>query len=491
MTNEPPKGLRANMLGSFITDPIKDPEFFDGVAGDNAWAWKPMLFGLVFFHAVMQERRTFGPIGWNIPYEFNNTDLRISVRQLRLFLESYAQVPFEALEYCTGEANYGGRVTDDKDRRCTMAILHRYFDPEALAPGHSFCAGESADAKLYIQPVAETHEEYCAAVRQLPMLASPEVFGLHPNAAITKDLKETRELFEACLLTQSSVGGGGGSSGDAMLTRIAEDISSKLPEDYDLEAVQAIFPVDPMQSMNTVLEQELTRFNRLIVIVRASLNNLKKAIKGLVVMDAELEALATALLQGARPALWMKRSYPSLKPLGSYVADLLRRLEFLQNWIDHGMPDTHWLSGFFFTQAFLTGAKQNFARKHAVSIDQVDFSYNVLDETPAGTPEDGVYVYGIFLEGARFNKDTALLGESEPKILLTDLPMMWLRPQNVTDLPEVPHYSCPLYKTSDRRGTLSTTGHSTNFVMYLKLPSDQPQSHWVLRGVAGLTQGDD
>jgi dynein heavy chain, axonemal len=490
ITLEPPKGMRASLVGSY-NRLVSDPEAFEGCK--RAREFKKLMFGLCFFHASVRERRRFGPLGWNIPYDFSDPDLFISQQQLRIFLDDdYDEVPFAALTYLVGECNYGGRVTDDKDRRLLMSMLSDFYTPSILTDSYRF-----SPSGQYYAPKHGPVESYLKYIQDLPFTERPEVFGLHDNADITSAIAETNEMLATALSLQPRSSGGGGKSWEETLTELAVDIASKLPELYDIEKISVLFPVRFDESMNTVLVQELIRFNRLLDVVKKSLHEVRLAIKGVVVMSADLEAMGNSMVQGRVPAMWNKVSYPSLKPLGSWVMDFARRLEYLSLWTREGKPQIFWISGFFFTQSFLTGTRQNFARKYTIPIDLLGFDFRVLSPKEGDDihdhPADGAYNTGLFLEGCRWESDKGVLQESLPKVLYQPMPIIHMIPAKLSDIDEHAHvYECPVYKTSERRGMLSTTGHSTNFVMNCRLPMapEHTAKHWIKAGVAMLTQLD-
>lgn len=173
------------MLGTFEALDIK--EFEECTKPD---VYKKLLWGLVFFHAIVQDRRKFGPIGWNIPYAFTNEDLVVSRRQLKIFIENYEVVPFKVLNIIGAEINYGGRVTDDKDVRLIKTILGTYMQPNILEVGYKF-----SESGLYCSIEPGEKEDYLEYIKELPLNPMPEAFGLHENAEITTSQIATIDLL--------------------------------------------------------------------------------------------------------------------------------------------------------------------------------------------------------------------------------------------------------------------------------------------------------
>lgn len=244
--------------------------------------------------------------------------------------------------------------------------------------------------------------------------------------------------------------------------------------------------------MNTVVKQECLRYNQLLWEMIANLKEFRKALKGLVVMSSELEAMGNSLFVNEQPELWVKKGPLSLKPLSSWYLDILARCAFFQMWYDLGQPPpVFWVSGIFFPQAFFTGALQNYARRFNEEIDLLSYRHIMMDhvkkpkEELTEPPKDGVYVYGMFLEGARWSCGSHQIEDSRPKELFTDLPPLHFLPMKNRE-PDMLNYRCPTYKVVSRKGVLLTTGHSTNFVMYIEMQTDKPINKWIKAGMAAF-----
>eukprot|EP00927_Polykrikos_kofoidii_P048641 TRINITY_DN42889_c0_g1_i1.p1 TRINITY_DN42889_c0_g1~~TRINITY_DN42889_c0_g1_i1.p1 ORF type:complete len:698 (-),score=150.62 TRINITY_DN42889_c0_g1_i1:99-2111(-) len=495
ITNEPPKGLRAN-LGRTFQDIT--PEIFEGCSKSREF--KKLLYCLAFFHAAILERRKFGPIGWNVPYEWMDSDFQVSREQVHMYLESQPGVPWVTLNYIIAEANYGGRVTDDKDVRLISAFLLRYFNEGVLKDGFKLSTLDT-----YIVPKEGSLEDIREAVRSLPMDEDPQVFGLHSNALITAQTQACNKFMDTVISVQPRLSGsGGGVSPEDLVTEMAEGFLGRVPAVMKAKNAHAstyqVTADGGIVSLGVFHSQERDRFNELINRVHTTLVTMGKAIKGLVVMSAQLEEMYNAFLIQKVPPLWGEPiSYPCLKPLNAWVTDFEERIAFMTSWLVEGPPSSFWVPCFYFPQGFMTCAKQVHARKTKIPIDGLAFfsePTGTFDVARCSPHENGVNVHGFFVQGAGWSREKKRMAESEKGVLFVELPVIWLKVVLEAEfdklVSEPGRYTCPLYKTSLRKGTLSTTGHSTNFVTYFQIPSDEDdQGHWVRRGVALLCMLDD
>uniref|UniRef100_A0A6Q2YIW6 AAA+ ATPase domain-containing protein n=1 Tax=Esox lucius TaxID=8010 RepID=A0A6Q2YIW6_ESOLU len=482
-TNEPPQGMKAGLKRTY-----------NGVTQDmleitNLPQWRPLLYAVAFLHTVVQERRKFGPLGWNIPYEFNQADFTSSMQFVQNHLDDLdvkRGVNWSCLRYMLGEVQYGGRVTDDLDKHLLNTFTRVWFSEGMFTDKFCFYRG-------YSIPKAKTVAEYLQHIDTLPLVDSPEVFGLHSNADITYQTNMANETLSTIINIQpKDSGGGGGETREATVLKLANEMLDKLPPDYVPHEVKAhLQKMGLFQPMNIFLRQELDRMQRIIGCVRSTLTDLKLAIDGTIIMSEDLRDALDSMYDARIPKLWQKISWDSAT-LGFWFTELLERNQQFHTWISSGRPHQFWLTGFFNPQGFLTAMRQETTRMNLAkgwALDTVvlhnDVTRMMREDITSPPPEDmgGVYVYGLFLDGAGWDRRNSKLTESPPKVLFTPLPVVHIYAISTLAADAkrqlaISLYPCPVYK-KPRRTDLT-------FIHTLLLRASQSPDHWTLRGVALL-----
>lgn len=503
VVNEPPNGLKMNMKNTLSK---VSEEQLDACPH---WAFRPLVFTLSFYHAVVQERRKYGKIGWNVIYDFNETDFTVSMRLIDTYLTKAYQnndpIPWETLRYLVGEAMYGGRVSDSMDRRIVKTYLEDYFGDflfDTFRPFHFF-EDETADYCLPPDSSDSSKKvslaQMLAKVESLPNSNTPDVFGLHPNAetGYLRNAAEDMWLSLIELMPRLSGGNREGQSDDGGLMSFTEEILSRIPAPFDRKQVvkkendrAREHGFDAIQPTQVVLLQEMERWNKLVTVMIESLKNLQKALAGVIGMSSELDELASSLSNGQVPPSWRRFAPATRKNLGRWLAHFQKRYGQYLNWSTNGEPKCMWLSGLMVPDSYLSALVQVTCRKYRWPLDRSTVvttvtSYKTPDEVQ-DYPKDGAFVSGLFLEGARWDEHSRFLSPQLKKQLITEMPVMQIIPTEVSRVKSVGTFKTPVYVTSDRRNAAGV-----GLVFMADLPSNVHQSLWILESVALVLDSDD
>ena len=482
---EPAAGIKISLLRN-----LNAVETYISTADDIQ---KRLIFGLCFAHSVIQERTRYTGVGWSRPYDFTESDFLASASVV--INVSVEKSGWEMLRYSIIDLTYGGRLSEIQDYELLHALLTPVLSPDIKNPDFALCEG-----LVNLPEKMDNFKSIYNYIEKIEITDSPEIYGLHSNQAIKLETREGERILDllshirksALLIDDLEYKKQSGSDSldvdlvskqnrGKILTKICTTIIEKVPKPFELEGIKEKYPVLYDESLNTVLQEEVMRYNRLLERVHSTTSSVYHAASGNSFMSLELEDVSSDLLLGKVPQKWKQFSFPSAKNLAGYTENLIQRVNYLKLWIAQGVPKIFWFPGLFYPQSFLTAVLQNHSRRLSIKIEDLEFKHTILgnNETIGG----GCTLEGLILEAARWE---GKLVENVYKEFCVKMPRIHFQPIEI--MPKPDHvYTCPVYKTVLRVGA---QGQESNFITHVLLATDIDPAHWIKRGTALICEYD-
>ncbi|KAI0063221.1 dynein heavy chain protein 1 [Artomyces pyxidatus] len=460
--NEPPPGIKANLLDSLRS--IPPTRLSQGPAEKVR-----LYFLLAWFHAIVQERLRYVPLGWSKTYDFNDSDMASAFTTIDTWLHSVskgranvdpAQIPWDAIRTLIKQSVYGGRVDSDFDQRILDAFVDSLFTPAAYNVDFDLVPSTTG-AHVLTAPDGTKLDNFLSWVRGLPDREPPSWLSLPPTAErviavaqgneMLAKLRKMRTLADDDDEATPAAGPSKGStSQQPAWMRALHDRSrewlGQLPATFQMLSKQTGDNQDPLYRL---FAREGSIGQKLLGAVRKDLTDVVKVCQGELKQTNHLRTLMSALTKGTIPTHWRRYKVKKTMSVSEWIPDLARRLAQLDSLatLENLSNVEVWLGGLFFPEAYITATRQAVAHRRKWSLETLHLR---VDIERVNDPSAFI-VDGLVLEGASWSTDRLVLNQGE-SVRLNPSQVRWVQEEE----DDAALVNLPVYLNNDRSDVLFT-----------------------------------
>ncbi|CCL98405.1 uncharacterized protein FIBRA_00400 [Fibroporia radiculosa] len=464
LMNEPPPGIKANLTDSLRTIPTA--RLSQGPAEKAR-----LYFLLAWFHAVVQERLRYVPLGWSKVYDFNDSDMASAFTTIDTWINSVAKgranidpalIPWDAVRTLVKQCVYGGRVDSDFDQKILDAFVDGLFTPSAYNVDFDLVPSATGSQVLGV-PDGTKLEHFLSWAQKLPEREPPAWLSLPPTAERVIAIAQGNELLgklrkmrtladddDETAATSTGPTKGQTSQQPAWMRTLLERCQEwlqQLPSTFNTLAKQSADNQDPLYRL---FYREGTIGSKLLVQVRRDLADVIKVCEGALKQTNHLRTLMSSLTKGTIPTHWQRYKVHKALAVSGWVSDFARRLAQLDQIasLDNLSNIEVWLGGLFFPEAYITATRQAVAHRKKWSLETLHLQLDIGKVNDPGA----FIVDGLVLEGATWDEDKLALNNGET-VRLNPSQIRWVQADDSATSGTV---NLPVYLNSDRSHVLFT-----------------------------------